>query len=660
MQQLWLIPALPLIGFLINGLFGRKLPKSIISLVAIGSVVLSFAWVLKTLSAIMPLEQPYLETYGTWIQSGFVNIPFQLGVDRLTAVMLLVVTGIGSLIHVYATGYMSEEDGYYRFFAYLNLFMFFMLMLVLGNNYLLLFVGWEGVGLCSYLLIGFYYLKDSASTAGNKAFIVNRIGDLGFSLAMFLIVIHFKTLTFQDVMAQAGRVEVEHSLGWVTAICLLLMVGAAGKSAQVPLYVWLPDAMEGPTPVSALIHAATMVTAGVYMVCRSATIFLKAPIAMEVVAAVGLLTAVIAATIGMTQWDIKKVFAYSTVSQLGYMFLGAGVGAFGPAMWHVVTHAFFKALLFVGAGAVIYSMHHEQDMRHMGGLKKYIPVTFWTLFCAWIAIAGFPLTSGWYSKEAILGAVYHHSPMMYWVAVITAGVTAFYVSRSMFLTFFGEFRGAAVLAAGHHGGHDDHAGDGHDAHGHDHAHSHDHSHDHGHAHPAEPHEAPMSMLMPLAVLALLSLGGGYFFNIPHFLEPALPHVEHVEHEAWLEIVGSGVGILGILIGYLMYIVSPGMPDSITTKLGGLYRLVYDKYRVDEFYDMVLTQPLIGGSRAFLWKGLDAGLIDGIVNGTGSLARMVGGLARWIQTGNIRSYGTWVLLGSVVAIAILSISGGFAK
>ena len=654
MQQLWLIPALPLIGFLINGLFGRRLPKSIISLVAISSVALSFLWVLKALSAVMPLEQPYIETYGTWIQSGFVNIPFQFGVDRLTAVMLLVVTGIGSLIHVYATGYMAEEDGYYRFFAYLNLFMFFMLTLVLGNNYLLMFVGWEGVGLCSYLLIGFYYLKDSATTAGNKAFIVNRIGDFGFSLAMFLIVIHFKTLTFQDVMAQASRVDIEHSLGWVTAICLLLMVGAAGKSAQVPLYVWLPDAMEGPTPVSALIHAATMVTAGVYMVCRSAEIFIKAPIAMDVVATVGLLSAVLAATIGMTQWDIKKVFAYSTVSQLGYMFLAAGVGAFGPAMWHVVTHAFFKALLFLGAGAVIYSMHHEQDMRKMGGLKKFIPITFWTLFCAWIAIAGIPGTSGWYSKEAILGAVYHHSPMMYWVAVITAGVTAFYVSRSMFLTFFGEFRGAEALAAGHHG-HDDHAD-----HAHAHDRGHDHSHDHAkknHSHDAAPHEAPMTMLMPLAVLALLSLAGGYFFNIPHFLEPALPHAEHLEHEAWLEIVGSGAGILGILIAYIMYILSPGMPDSITAKLGGIYRLVYDKYRVDEAYDMVITQPLISGSRAYLWKGLDAGLIDGIVNGTGSLARMIGGLARWVQTGNIRSYGTWVVLGSVVAIAILSLSGG---
>jgi len=352
-----------------------------------------------------------------------------------------------------------------------------------------------------------------------------------------------------------------------------------------------------------------------------------------------------AATIGMTQWDIKKVFAYSTVSQLGYMFLGAGVGAFGPAMWHVVTHAFFKALLFLGAGAVIYSMHHEQDMRKMGGLRKFIPITFITLSCAWIAISGVPFTSGWFSKEAILGSVYHFCPWMYWVAVITATVTAFYVSRAMFLTFFGEL---------HHGGHDDHHHDSHDAHAHDHGHAHDHAHDHSHDH--TPHEAPAVMWIPLGILAILSLVGG-FFDLPHFLEPALPHAPHVEHEAWLEIVGSGAGILGILIAYVMYIASPGMPDQITAKLGGLYRLVYDKYRVDEAYDMVVVQPLIGGSRAMLWKGLDAGLIDGIVNGTGGLARMIGGLARWVQSGNIRSYGTWVVLGSVVAIAILSLSGG---
>ncbi|MBM3796181.1 MAG: NADH-quinone oxidoreductase subunit L [Acidobacteria bacterium] len=657
MQQLWLIPLFPLIGFLINGLFGRKLPKSAISLVAVGTVVASFLWVLKTLSAIMPLETPHIETYATWIQSGFVNIPFEFAVDRLTAVMLLVVTGIGSLIHVYATGYMAEEDGYYRFFAYLNLFMFFMLTLVLGNNYLLLFVGWEGVGLCSYLLIGFYYLKNSASTAGNKAFIVNRVGDFGFSLAMFLIVIQFKTLTFQDVMKQAAQVPVEHAVGMMTVICLLLLVGAAGKSAQVPLHVWLPDAMEGPTPVSALIHAATMVTAGVYMTCRSATIFLKAPIAMEAVAIVGLITAVLAATIGMTQWDIKKVFAYSTISQLGYMFLAAGVGAFGPAMWHVVTHAFFKALLFLGAGAVIYSMHHEQDMRHMGGLRKYIPITFGTLACAWIAIAGVPLTSGWFSKEAILGAVYHHSPIMYWIAVLTAMVTAFYVSRSMFLTFFGEFRGAAVPAAGHHG-HGDEDDHGHDDHGHA-VEKHDdraHAVAHNAAHDTEPHEAPFVMWGPLAVLAALSIVGG-FFDLPHFLEPALPPAEHVAHEAWLEIVGSAAGILGIVIAHIMYVAKPEMPDALTAKLGGLYRLVYDKYRVDEAYDLTIVDPLIGGSRSFLWKGLDAGLIDGMVNGAGSTARLVGGFARWIQTGNMRTYGAWVLVGAVAVLAYLGIGGG---
>ena len=434
MHQLWLIPFLPLAGFLVNGLFGKRLSKSVVSMVAIGSVALSFLWVVKTLLAIAPLETPHVERYFTWIQSGTLTIPYELAVDRLTAIMLLVVTGIGSLIHIYATGYMHDEDGYYRFFAYLNLFMFFMLNLVLANNYLVLFVGWEGVGLCSYLLIGFYFLKHSASTAGNKAFIVNRVGDFGFSLAMFLIFVTFGSLDFPKVFGAAASLPVESSAGIVTAICLLLLVGAAGKSAQVPLYVWLPDAMEGPTPVSALIHAATMVTAGVYMVARSSALFLHAPIAMETVAWIGLVTAVMAATIGMTQFDIKKVYAYSTVSQLGYMFLALGVGAFSAGIWHVVTHAFFKALLFLGAGSVIHALHHEQDMRHMGGLRTKIPITFAVLTCAWLAISGVPFTSGWYSKEAILGAVHHHSPLMYWIGVITAAVTAFYVSRSMFMT----------------------------------------------------------------------------------------------------------------------------------------------------------------------------------------------------------------------------------
>ncbi len=612
-QSLWLIPVLPLLGFLINGLLGKRLSNGVVGAVAVGTVVASFLWVLKTVSSLMPLEHAHIETYFTWIQSGSVNIPIELSIDRLTAVMLLVVTGIGSLIHIYATGYMSHEDGFYRFFAYLNLFMFFMLTLVLANNYLLLFVGWEGVGLCSYLLIGFYYLKHSASTAGNKAFIVNRVGDFGFSLAMFLIFITFGSLSFPAVFEKAKALTPEHGLGMMTAICLLLLVGAAGKSAQVPLYVWLPDAMEGPTPVSALIHAATMVTAGVYMVARSAALFVNAPIAMEVVAYVGLITAVMAATIGMTQFDIKKVFAYSTVSQLGYMFVALGCGAFSAGIFHVVTHAFFKALLFLGAGSVIHALEGEQDIRHMGGLRTKIPVTFWTLACAWVAIAGVPPFSGFHSKDEILLAAHHHHPWMYWVGVVTAGMTAFYVSRCMFMTFFGDYRG-------HH----------------------------------HPHESPVVMTGPLAILALLSLVGGYT-HIPHFLEPVFP-LKGGEHDSMLVAISVAAGVIGIGLAYFMYIMSPETPKSIAASLGGIYRMVYNKYWVDEIYDATIVNPLVDGSRSMLWKGLDAGMIDGAVNGAGSLSRLIGGITRRLQSGNIRTYAAWVIAGSVFAFAMM-VAGG---
>src|ERR1022692_2213662 len=476
-MYLWLIPIFPLLGFLLNGLFGRKMPKSMINLFAIGSVALSFAWAVKTLVGLGPLETKYIEHYFTWIQSGPLQINVDFAVDRLTAVMLMIVTGIGTLIHIYAVGYMAHEGGYYRFFAYLNLFMFFMLTLVLAQNFLLLFVGWEGVGLCSYLLIGYYFLEQFATTAGNKAFIVNRIGDFGFSLAMFLIFRHFGTLDFTKVFDAAKTMPTETVYGPLTIICLLLLVGATGKSAQIPLYVWLPDAMAGPTPVSALIHAATMVTAGVYMTARSWVIFTHAPGAMDVIAVIGIATAFMAATIGLAQNDIKKVFAYSTVSQLGYMFVGIGSGAFSAGIYHLVTHAFFKALLFLGAGSVIHALSGEQDMRNMGGLRKKIPITFWTMVCAWVAISGIPPFAGFFSKDAILLAAYQHSPVIYWIGIVTAGMTAFYVSRAMFMTFFGSYRGKA------------------------------------HA-----HESPAVMWVPLAVLAALSLAGGWLFPIPAFLK----------------------------------------------------------------------------------------------------------------------------------------------
>ena len=616
MQNLWLIPALPFLGFLMNGIFGRKLPKMVINAIAVGSVALSFLLVLNIWSSAGDLAaNPIQQHYFTWIQSGEFSLGWDYSVDKLTLIMLMVVTGIGSLIHIYATGYMAHEEGYYRFFAYLNLFMFFMLNLVLGGNYLLLFVGWEGVGLCSYLLIGFYFVKKSATTAGNKAFIVNRIGDFGFSLAMFLIVVNFGTLDFAKVFAAAPGKSTET----LTAIALLLLLGAAGKSAQIPLYVWLPDAMEGPTPVSALIHAATMVTAGVYMCTRSAAIFTHAPIAMETVAIIGLATAVFAATIGLTQYDIKKVFAYSTVSQLGYMFLGVGVGAFSAGVWHLVTHAFFKALLFLGAGSVIHACHHEQDMRHMGGLRKYTPVTMIVLACASLAIAGFPFTSGFFSKDAILTAAYAHAPWMFWIGVITAGMTAFYVWRAFWMTFWGEYRG------------------------------------HGH-----PHESPWSMLAPLCVLAVLSLFGGFLFNVPKILEGMFPIAEEVPNEGMLMGISIAAGLLGIGISYYMYVVNPKLPQTIADSLGGLYRLVYDKYRVDELYDAAVVNPMITGSRSLLWKVMDQGVIDGAVNGVGHEAQVAGGWMKLLQSGSIRSYATWIVLGAVVLLVLIGVAQGVTR
>jgi NADH-quinone oxidoreductase subunit L len=608
-MQLWLIPILPLAGFVINGLFGRRFSKAIINAVAIGSVVLSFAWVLKTLFGLMPLDSAHIEHYFTWIQSGSINIGCDFAVDRLTAVMLLVVTGIGSLIHIYSIGYMAHEGGYYRFFAYMNLFMFFMLVLVLAANFLLLFVGWEGVGLCSYLLIGFYFTKKFATDAGNKAFIVNRIGDFGFSLAMFLIFATFGSLDFVNVFHQAPTA----STSVLTTIGLLLLVGACGKSAQLPLYVWLPDAMAGPTPVSALIHAATMVTAGVYMTARSWPIYIHAPAAMDTMAVMGIATAFFAASIGLVQNDIKKVFAYSTVSQLGYMFVGVGCGAFSAGIWHLMTHAFFKALLFLGSGSVIHALSGEQDLRNMGGLRSKIRLTFVTMMCAAVAIAGIPPFSGFFSKDRILLAAYHHAPWMYWLGVVTAGMTAFYVFRAMFMTFFGSYR--------------------------------------GHEHP---HESPPVMWIPLAILAVLSLVGGLLFKVPDFLHTFFPVSEAPEDES-LMMISVASGVIGILVAWFVYVAKPAMADSLASTFKFLYTPLYNKYFVDEIYDATVVKPLVGGSRWVLWKGADVGLIDGTVNGVGTVAQKAGGVLRLLQSGNIRSYATWVLFGSVLAIVAMAIA-----
>jgi NADH-quinone oxidoreductase subunit L len=617
MQQLWLIPLLPLAGFALNGLFGRRFPKAVINAIAVGSVLLAFLWALKSLSALGAfsggLEETHVEHYFTWIQSGALNIGVDFAVDRLTAVMLLIVTGIGTLIHIYAVGYMAHEGGYYRFFAYLNLFMFFMLTLVLAQNFLLLFVGWEGVGLCSYLLIGFYFTEKYATDAGNKAFIVNRIGDFGFSLAIFLIAIHFGSLDFGHVFSQAKLLPVEADPGWITAIALLLLVGATGKSAQIPLYVWLPDAMAGPTPVSALIHAATMVTAGVYMIARSSSIFLHSPVALSFVAIIGIATAFFAATIGLVQNDIKKVFAYSTVSQLGYMFVGLGTGAFSAGIFHVMTHAFFKALLFLGAGSVIHALSGEQDLRNMGGLAKKIPITCAVLLCGSLAIAGVPFTSGHYSKDAILESAFQYAPWIFWVGVFTAAMTAFYVFRAFFLAFFGDYRG-------HH----------------------------------HPHESPFVMWGPLAILAALSLGGG-FINIPKYLEPMVPLSEGAlpSYVSWTPMV-AGLG--GIALAYVLYVLSPGLPESIASAFRPAYTLLYNKYFIDEAYDSAVVNPAIDGSRSLLWRTIDAGAIDGTVNGVGKTARVIGNVLRHAQSGYIRSYAGWVLAGAILVVIVMGLTG----
>ena len=613
-MNLWLIPLFPLIGFLLNGLLGRRLSKAVVNLIAVGSVAVSFVYVCVVLSKLWPIDNAYSEHYLTWIQSGFLQIGFDLMVDRLTAIMLLIVTGVGFLIHLYSVGYMSHEGGYYRFFSYLNLFMFFMLILVMAANLLLVFVGWEGVGLCSYLLVAFYFREEWASNAGNKAFIVNRVGDFGFSLGIFLAVATFHTLDFGKMAAAVQNMPVEAGFGTLAVIALLLFFGATGKSAQLPLYVWLPDAMAGPTPVSALIHAATMVTAGVYMIARMSFLYNRAPVALEFVAVIGVLTAVFAATIGITQNDIKKVFAYSTVSQLGYMFLGVGVGAYSTGIYHLMTHAFFKALLFLGAGSVIHGLGGEQDLRHMGGLRKYMPVTCITLACASLAISGFPGFSGFFSKDAILSAAYEHAPWMFWVGAITAGMTAFYVFRAFFLAFFGNYRG-------HH----------------------------------HPHESPAVMTVPLMILALLAVGGG-FINIPSFLSPIYPLAGHENTTAMA--ISASFGIIGILIAYLMYVAKPALADTAQSAFGHIYTVVANKYYVDEIYQAVIVKPLEGISRFVLWHGVDEGLIDfGIVNGLAHAVRGWGALFRRMQSGSIRNYATWVLAGSLLVIFVLGLVGG---
>ncbi len=670
--HLWLIPILPLIGATINGVFGKRFSRQTVTGIAWTFSGAAFAMALWVVSQFSSLVLPYTEQLSPWIQAGAFHAEFGFYLDQLTLIMLLIVTGVGLLIHIYSVGYMWEEGGFYRFFSYLNLFLFFMLTLILASNYLVMFIGWEGVGLASYLLIGFWFTKDSAASAGKKAFIVNRIGDFGFLLALFLIIQHFGTLDFTQVTSAVMPYGIEAGWGFLTAIAILLMVGACGKSAQIPLYVWLPDAMEGPTPVSALIHAATMVTAGVYMVSRSHAIFERAPIALTIVAIIGTLTAFFAATIGITQTDIKKVLAYSTVSQLGYMFMACGVAAFSAGIFHLMTHAFFKGLLFLAAGSVIHSVGGEQDMRKMGGLRKKIPWTFWSMTAATFAIAGIPGLSGFFSKDEILWRAYQANWIYWLIGVITAFITSFYMFRLWFMTFFGEYRGEAESGHGH--------GHGHDAHG---------SHGHGHG---GIHESPKVMLIPLVILAFLSVFGGYV-GVPaslggsnhfdQFLAPvfhstipsasaeqatagesATPeqNTEGAEpktgHSTELIFTGISVfaGFLGLFLAWLLYYRRPQLPQEIALSLGGLYRSVVNKYYVDEIYAAVFVKPLIGLSRGVFWHGVDQHVIDATLDDSAAGASEVSGVVRRMQSGNLRSYAGWIAFGAAVVIAYMIWTG----
>jgi NADH-quinone oxidoreductase subunit L len=635
---LWLIPVLPLLGAIINGVFGKRLPKSLIAAIGAGTVAISFLIAVWEFVAMLGVtELPIVHNYFTWIQAGRFQAQFGLMLDHLSGLMILIVTGVGFLIHVYSAGYMAHEEGFYRYFAYLNLFVFFMLTLVLANNYLLMFVGWEGVGLCSYLLIGFWFTRKSAADAGKKAFIVNRVGDFGFVLAIMLIYWTFGRIDFSGVFTRltedtAFALEPLGTVGTLTTIGLLLFVGAAGKSAQFPLYVWLPDAMEGPTPVSALIHAATMVTAGVYMVARSAAIYDRAPGALLVVAVVGAFTAIFAASIGLVQTDIKKVLAYSTVSQLGYMFLACGAGAYAAGVFHLMTHAFFKALLFLAAGSVIHGMGGLQDIRKMGGLRHHMPWTYRTFLVGTIAIAGIPPLAGFFSKDAVLWGAWNHTPygrVLWIVGVVAALFTSFYMFRLLILTFYGEPRYTE-----------------HDVH--------------------HVHESPASMLIPLIVLAFFSitagwigipaaLGGGN--QIEHFIaeshEPPAAETEaaaeHTSTELLLMGVSTAAAVAGLLLAYLFYVARPELPQRLAGKVHAMYSIMVNKYYVDELYDMIIVWPVVRASRDFLWKFVDASVIDGAVNGVGTLVRGSAAGLRRMQTGYVRTYAVWILLGGVAIV-----------
>jgi NADH-quinone oxidoreductase subunit L len=642
LDKLGLIPLIPFIGFVLNGLFGRRAGNAFVSVVGVGAAFTSA--ILATVAAVQYQGlglggERHLNVVYTWFTSGGIGADIAFQLDPLSIVMLLVVTWIGSLIHLYSVGYMGHDEGYARYFAYLNLFLAAMLILVMGSSYLFMFVGWEGVGLCSYLLIGFYYREQWPPQAGKKAFIVNRIGDFGFLIAIFMMFAYFGSVDFATVerTAMAGGIDV----AIITAICLLLFVGATGKSAQIPLYVWLPDAMAGPTPVSALIHAATMVTAGVYMIVRSNVLYRMSPTAMAVVAIIGALTALFAATIGVRQFDIKKVLAYSTVSQLGFMFLAVGVGAYVAAIFHLITHAFFKACLFLGSGSVIHAMGGEQDIRKMGGLRTKTPITFWTFAIATAAIAGFPPLAGFFSKDEILGSAFvtPYFPglgkVLWVIGTLAAVFTAFYMFRLLYLTFFGTFRGT-------------------------------------HEQEHHLHESPATMTIPLIILAALSAVGG-FIGVPHLLGepvglhhtlgewltpvlrdvPGIPQgVYEIAPRAEVIVMGLSVliGIFGAWFAWKLYGRRGNEADErFEQRAPALAHAIENKYYVDEAYDTAVVRPLRAISR-FFWRGIDA-LIDGSLALGAYVIAAFGDLFRFVQTGNVRNYALMLFLGVVVFIWI---------
>jgi NADH-quinone oxidoreductase subunit L len=642
--MLLLIPLFPLVGFLVNASFGRRVGKRLAGAVACGAVLASFVVSLSAvwkLVSLPPEARTIAQPFMSWIASGDFDVDFTLSLDPLSAVMILVVTGIGSLIHVYSTAYMHEESDseFARYFSYLNLFVSFMLVLVLGANFLVMFVGWEGVGLCSYLLIGFWYQKKSATDAGKKAFIVNRIGDFGFLLGVLLAFVRFGTLDFQEIARAVSSLGPETTFGTLSLITLLLFVGATGKSAQIPLYVWLPDAMEGPTPVSALIHAATMVTAGVYMIGRNAVLFSHAPETLAVVAVIGVVTALMAGTIGLVQNDIKRVLAYSTVSQLGYMFLAMGVGAYAAGIFHLYTHAFFKALLFLGSGAVIHALAGEQDLRRMGGLKKELPITYWTFLAGALAIAGVPGLAGFFSKDEILFRTYASGHTVLWaVGLLTSLLTAVYMFRLVFLAFHGDRKTGPVAPQSG----------------------------------AHLHDAPPAMAVALVVLAVGSVVAGYVglpaslggsdrfgrFLEPSFTAQAAPSAGEAAHdvaaetealEAGLMAVSTVVALGGIGLALFFFLKNPRAADAVANRFAGLHRLLVNKYYVDEAYDAGLVQPIRIISEEGLSKRIDARVIDGAVNGVGEIVGGASEMLRRLQSGSVRAYAASLFLGVVLIL-----------